>query len=280
MTSGIGTPRTRERVITLDSRPAALYPRVPLHPLFTSPDTRPPHPRSQPQPLSMPDDLTYSAVATDEPAADSGDLTPLHPLTDEEFAALLTITEADLPTREPFVPFASALSTLAPLSDESVTFLLCMFGRGLVLGFKGDHRSVERCYNWAANTGVTKGALMWVYGSKGGGDRGGLGYVFCESRDDLREGLIAQFRAEAIVRGEVLRTREEWSLDDDGDEVDVLITYDEDHLHSLAAARADRFLADKIVHESFLLGRPRGVADIHSMYLPRRQHSSSDGDSE
>ena len=163
----------------------------------------------------------------------------------------------------------------APISlrDEKVTFLLSIWGGGLALGFKGDRASVERCYNWAHNTRVTHGRLKWLYHPDAG-----IGYVFVRSHDDLKNGLIAQFRAEAILKHEVIYIRNEWQLDAEGDEVDVLLEYDEAHLLRLATARAEAFMDDQIVNESFMSGRSTGLAPVYNAYLPDRRWQSTDGD--
>lgn len=162
-------------------------------------------------------------------------------------------------------PLLALSSTpVVSLFDEPVTFMLALWGAGLALGFKGEASAIERCYNWAANTRVTRGELKWLYSADAG-----IGYVYVACRDDLIAGLVAQFRAELIMARAIPPLKDEWLLDEDGDEIAHLLEYDETQLAALAGAKATRFLDEKLVHENFTGGRLPDLAPIYSVATAR-----------
>lgn len=139
--------------------------------------------------------------------------------------------------------------SIPSLAEEvGVAFIICYWGGGLALGFKTDPRrpdiskgAVERCLNWAFNMGVSKGDVCRVY------DRSSIAYVYT-NHADLLKGLIAQFRAEAIMRRELPPLVDEWPEDVDA----PLLEYDESGYDRLATERAHRFMAERIEYEPFL----------------------------
>jgi hypothetical protein len=140
--------------------------------------------------------------------------------------------------------------SITSLSAEvGVAFVIAYWGAGLALGFKADPRrplaaqeAIQRCFNWAVNTGVTKGGLSYVY------DESAIGYV-CTTHEDIMKGLIAQFRAEIIMAREVPPLVDEWPEDSEDGPV---IEYDEPLIESMATARAQAFLRDRVTYEPFL----------------------------
>lgn len=147
------------------------------------------------------------------------------------------------------------------LVEETGEFLISYYGAQMALGFKGDLNFIRRCYNWAENTGVVgKGAsLHWFYD-----ENGKMAYVCPPTKEHIRNGLILQFRAEIIYEQEVKPLREEWS-DDNG----LMIEYDEVAVESLAAQRADDFIANRLVPDCFLVNNPRNIGHVYTWSLHR-----------
>ena len=141
--------------------------------------------------------------------------------------------------------------SITSLSAEvGVAFVICYWGAGLALGFKADPRrpllaqeAIQRCFNWAVNTGVTRGGLQYVY------DKSAIGYV-CTTHADIMKGLVAQFRAEIIMGREVPPILDEWPEDSDEGPV---IEYDEDRILSLATERATTFLRERVTYDNFMM---------------------------
>jgi hypothetical protein len=149
--------------------------------------------------------------------------------------------------------------------EELVQFIQCWWGSNIALGFKGDPRvpyesnkAIERCYNWAANTGVTRGRLHWMY------DRSSIGYVVtCQA--DLLRGLINQFRADIIMSREIKPLEERWQEDEEKDTAEVIISYDEPKIEAMATERANRFIAERVEQDNFLNGLISNLAPVYSI---------------
>ncbi len=168
----------------------------------------------------------------------------------------------------PLFPLPAAAPALLSLADEPCTFLLCWYGNGLALGFRGSSESVERCYNWCHSTGTARGALHHVYERS----ERGVSYVMVRSMDQLKAGLKAQFRAEAIMRREMTPLEDRYvEAPDTDDEADLgvdtgpVLTYDENRLDSRANQRAEDFLRDRIVYVNFLGAIPTSVATTYDV---------------
>jgi hypothetical protein len=144
--------------------------------------------------------------------------------------------------------------------EVGVAFILAYWGGGLALGFKADPRrplisqeAIQRCFNWAFNTGVTRGRLHYVY------DKSAIGYVFT-SHADLLKGLIAQFRAEIIMSREVPPIK-----DDYDDDLGAIIEYDEALIERMATERATRFMEERVVYENFLSNLTTSLAPVYEV---------------
>lgn len=149
--------------------------------------------------------------------------------------------------------FSFAVKSIA---DEKGDFLLSYYGAQMALGFKGDLAFIRRCYNWAENSGVIgKGAsLHWFYD-----EDGKMAYVCPPTKDHIRNGLIAQFRAEIIHNSDVIPIKKEWD-----DENGLTLEYDESQVESLAVQRADDFIANRIKPDSFMAYNPRNIGHIYN----------------
>lgn len=165
---------------------------------------------------------------------------------------------------EPFIkPFTP---TVTSIMDETGEFLISYYGAQMALGFKGPLDFIRRCHNWVENTCVIgKGAsLHWFYG-----EDGNMAYVCPQSKEDIRRGLILQFRAEIITNKEIPLLKSEYD-----EEIGLTIEYDEEKIEALAAQRADYFMENRIKHDYFLANDPKNIGHIYN-YSPQ-SFSSSD----
>lgn len=150
------------------------------------------------------------------------------------------------------------------LDESQVQYLQCWWGNGLALGFKGDPAAIERCYNWAVNTGVTRGRLLWLY------DRESIGYVYT-NHDDLMKGLLAQFRADVIMGREVPLLRDE----ENEETGEVTIEYDEGAIDALVQARVTLFIAERLINENFMSSMSDSLAPIYGYgHLARTERAA------
>lgn len=162
-------------------------------------------------------------------------------------------------------PAEPAIARVGLIQDvqANTPWLISSYGENLALGFKGDPDFIERCYNWATNTGVIgKGArLNWYY------ERitGRLAYVCPKNVDVILAGLKLQFRAEIIMAHEVSPLHDRTQDDDWEGEGEMRIGYDEDKIDSLAAQRADAFMRDHVIRDSFVLDKLTQTAPIYSL---------------
>jgi hypothetical protein len=141
------------------------------------------------------------------------------------------------------------------LNDESeVKFLITWWGNGIALGFKGELKAIERCYNWASNTGVTRGILHWIY------DIASIGYVLT-NQNDLMKGLIAQFRAEIIMSKEIPLLEDR--IEEETQE--IIIEYNEPLIHKMAVEKANEFMKSKIVVENFMNNSSTPEGPVYSI---------------
>lgn len=138
--------------------------------------------------------------------------------------------------------------------------MLASYGSNLALGFKGDPSFIERCFNWASNTGVLRpGAqLYWYYG-----EGGRLAYVCPKSLKAIKLGLFRQFQAEIILNKEVPLKADhsrddEWMEANEGKDLPI-VEHEDYKIARLAAQRAGQFLKDHMIHDSFFLRRNESV---------------------
>ncbi len=146
-------------------------------------------------------------------------------------------------------------------------FLLSVYGANYALGFKGDSSFINRCYNWATNTGVVhKGArLLWYYEK----DTGRLAYVCPKSVSKIIEGLKLQFRAEIIASREIPPLRDELvESEDEAVEPVYHLEFDETGIEKLSAQRADEFMSAHVMKDNFVLDRPVSIAPIYAFHTP------------
>jgi hypothetical protein len=144
------------------------------------------------------------------------------------------------------------------LIEDQGDWLISSYGANIALGFKGDPGFIERCYNWAVNTGVVhKGQrLCWFHEAV----TGKLAYVCPKSVAAIERGLALQFRAEIIQSREIPPLKEGWTEDDE-----LILELDEARIDELAGRRAKAFMAERLIRDSFVLGRPQGVGDVYSL---------------
>jgi hypothetical protein len=149
--------------------------------------------------------------------------------------------------------------------EESVRFIQCWWGSNIALGFKGDPTTpveslaaIERCYNWASNTGVTRGRLHWLY------DTASIGYVVSCPADLLR-GLISQFRADIIMSREVPPLTDAFVEDEEKDTAETIIEYDDPRIEGMATERAHRFMAERIEQDNFLNSMVHSSGPVYSL---------------
>ena len=141
------------------------------------------------------------------------------------------------------------------LNEESgVQFLTTWWGNGISLGFKGDPEAIERCYNWASNTGVTRGMLHWIY------DKSSIGYILTNEKD-LWKGLIAQFRAEIIMSKQIPLLKD--GIDEETQE--IITEYNEPLIHKIASEMAAKFYKEKIIIENFMSNTATSYGPIYSI---------------
>ncbi len=142
------------------------------------------------------------------------------------------------------------------LAQEQGRFYISRWGPTLAFGFRGEPEFVTRMSNWANNTGVSKGPTRWVHGM-----RNEFGYVIVKNRETILRGLAAQFRAEIIASREIPPLVDRW---DDETESPVL-EYDENRIDSLAAARAEQFMTERVTKDHFLQNDNAGLAPVYSL---------------
>lgn len=154
------------------------------------------------------------------------------------------------------------------LEDVSLNepFLLSSYGENLALGFKGTPDFIERCHNWAVNTGVIGlgQSLHWYYERV----TGKLAYVCPKNHAAIERGLALQFRAEIIQAKEIPPLKEGWTEDDEFE-----LELDEKRVDALANQRAKTFMAENVIKDSFVLGRSQSVGDVYS-FGPGWRHST------
>lgn len=152
--------------------------------------------------------------------------------------------------------------------ENGSPWLISSWGENLALGFKGSPPYIQRCFNWAVNTGVvSKGArLNWFHEAV----TGKLAYVCPKSRRAIRRGVLLQLWAESrmAAAAEVRATKVSSTLatfvsetEDDGWEVRL-------HHWPLARAavrQARAFMEDHIVRDSFVLDRAGGLGNVYSV---------------
>lgn len=147
------------------------------------------------------------------------------------------------------------------LNDETGKFLLSFYGNSFALGFKGDNKFIQRCFNWAHNHSVTSGGLHWFY------DHGGkLAYILIKSREDIIKGFAAQFRSDIIMGHEVPPLKDEMNPRT----LDYILEYDEEKIEKMALERAEKFFAERVELENFLSRIPFSLAPVYEMSVPNR----------
>lgn len=147
---------------------------------------------------------------------------------------------------------------MTTLNQDAGDWLISSYGANLALGFKGTPDFIERCFNWAVNTGVVhKGQrLCWFHEAV----TGKLAYVCPKSIAAIERGLALQFRAEIVLSREIPPLKEEWTEDDE-----FVLELDEERLDELAGQRAKVFMAERLIRDSFVLGRPQGVGEVYGL---------------
>lgn len=156
------------------------------------------------------------------------------------------------------------------LASDVGEWLISSYGENLALGFKGSPSFIRRCYNWAVNTCVIhRGqSLHWYHEAV----TGKLAYICPRDVAAIERGLAVQFRAEIIQNREVPLLKDGWN--DETEE--PVIEYDEPAIDQLAGGRARAFMAERIVRDNFVLGRPSDVAPIYSLGQLVRTGNTSD----
>ena len=154
--------------------------------------------------------------------------------------------------------------------EDSIKFVTAWWGNNIALGFKGNTnnvdeslRAINRCYNWATNTGVTPGRLQWLY------DKASIGYILT-THDKMVRGLFVQFRAEVIMNRLVNPIKDYI----DPETESAVIEYDESAIDILANAMTERFMNEKITPENFLTANVSSTAPIYSMASITKSESS------
>lgn len=142
------------------------------------------------------------------------------------------------------------------LAQEQGRFYISRWGPTLAFGFRGEPEFVTRMSNWANNTGVSKGPTRWVHGM-----RNEFGYVIVKNRETILRGLAAQFRAEIIASREIPPLVDRW----DDETESIMLEYDESRIDALAAARAEAFMTERVVKDSFLQNDNTGLAPVYSL---------------
>lgn len=157
-------------------------------------------------------------------------------------------------------------------SEVGVAFIIAYWGNGLALGFKADPKrpliaqeAIQRCFNWACNTGVTRGRLHHVY------DKSAIGYVLT-THADLFKGLIAQFRAEIIMGREVPPLVDKEDEETGGWD----IQYDEPLVERMATERANRFMEEQVSYDNFLSNLTTSLAPVYGVGNLTRVGASSE----
>ena len=146
--------------------------------------------------------------------------------------------------------------SILSLADESVQFLLCSHGSCLALAFRGDSLAIQRCFNWACNTGVSRGELLWIY--LGGQS---IAYIFVKDRATIIAGLAAQFYAEIILNKEIPPLVDR--RNEESDEIEL--EYNEEKINSLANFRAQEFFDKRIEFDNFLDRIPLEDAVVYDL---------------
>ena len=144
------------------------------------------------------------------------------------------------------------------LNEDQGDWLISSYGANLALGFKGTPDFIERCFNWAVNTGVVhKGQqLNWFYEAV----TGKLAYVCPKSVAAIERGLALQFRAEIVQSREIPPLKEGWTEDDEWE-----LELDETKIEDLARARARAFMAERLIRDNFVIARPQSVGTVYSL---------------
>ncbi len=142
-------------------------------------------------------------------------------------------------------------------------WLVSSWGENLALGFKGPTSYIERSFNWATNTGVIgRGArLCWYHEAV----TGKLAYVCPKSRRAIKRGVLLQIAAEIRLSREVPLLADH-SKDDDWDgPPEDMIVWDDYRIYKAASKRANAFMDEHVIRDSFILDRDGGVGSEYSV---------------
>lgn len=159
-------------------------------------------------------------------------------------------------------------------------FMLAHYGAYYALGFKGEPDFIQRCFNWAVNTGVIGpgGQIQWFYEA----ETGRLAYVCPKSLHAIKRGLFLQFQAE-IIQAKEVALKADHSRDDEwidvhhaGNKFDgtPLIDYNDYQIARLAGKRVKEFLRDHVVKDAFFLRKSESVGPIYGMARKGRAESA------
>jgi len=148
--------------------------------------------------------------------------------------------------------------------------LLSSYGSNLALGFQGTPDFIERCFNWAVNTGVVgRGArLSWFQGI----EAGKLAYICPQGLKSIEKGLYLQHRAEIIMTREFPLVADHTRNDEYVGHPNRLIQYDR-RVSTLAKERTAAFVRDCIIHDAFLAKRPESIGHVYGLGSHSRAES-------
>ncbi len=158
-------------------------------------------------------------------------------------------------------PASVPVGLVADLQANS-PWLISSYGEHLALGFRGSPDFIQRCFSWAVNTQVIGlGAqLNWFYGRDGR-----LAYICPKSVDVILTGLRLQFRAEIIAAREVPLLEDHTGDDEWEGDAETRLVYDEERIAALASQRADAFMLEHTMRDSFVLDKLTSIAPTYEL---------------
>jgi len=141
---------------------------------------------------------------------------------------------------------------------------ICFYGKGMALGFRGNKNFVNRCLNWAVNSGATKhnAELQSSYY----GDSY-IEYVLCPKKDKFLNALKEQFVHEIILNNEVPPLIPFMAAEEDSDAIEAV--YDDEAIENLAARRVEAFMhnEDCVVLEQFMTKNHVSIGPVYECSL-------------